>query len=122
MRSPEGEGVVEQIDGVIELEGHLYLVEMKWLRERVGVRDVSEHLVRLFGRGDMRGIFISASGFTDPAVATCRDALAQRVNVLCGLDELALLLERGADLKRYLKAKVEAASLDKQPLFRPLLD
>jgi hypothetical protein len=42
--------------------------------------------------------------------------------LLCGLDELAFLLERGADLKGFLRAKVEAAALDKQPLFRPPVD
>ena len=26
----EGEGIIEQIDGVIEIDGYLYLVEMKW--------------------------------------------------------------------------------------------
>ena len=30
LRGSEGEGVLEQIDGVIEFGGHLYLVEMKW--------------------------------------------------------------------------------------------
>ena len=31
-----GQGVIEQIDGVIELEGEIYLVEMKWLKDRAG--------------------------------------------------------------------------------------
>jgi len=123
VRGPSGEGVVEQIDGVIEMEGHLYLVEVKWLKQPVGVAEVSEHLVRLFGRGEMRGIFISASGYTDPAISTCRDALAQKVNVLCKLEEFVRLLERGTDIGEFLKQKVEAAALDKQPLFHsPLLD
>jgi len=40
-----GEGIVEQIDGVIELDGEIYLVEMKWLKGTVGKGDVSQHLV-----------------------------------------------------------------------------
>jgi hypothetical protein len=31
--------VVEQIDGIIEFDSHLYLVEMKWLKNPVGVND-----------------------------------------------------------------------------------
>jgi hypothetical protein len=36
-----GEGVIEQIDGLIELEGHLYLVEVKWLNTTIGVSDIA---------------------------------------------------------------------------------
>lgn len=30
LKGQDSEGIVEQIDGVVEIEGHLYLVEMKW--------------------------------------------------------------------------------------------
>ncbi|HUJ13810.1 MAG TPA: restriction endonuclease, partial [Thermoanaerobaculia bacterium] len=83
LRGNAGEGVVEQIDGVVEIDGHVYLVEMKWWNEPLGVGDVSSHIVRLYGRGDARGIFISSSGYTEPAVSTCKDALHQKVVVLC---------------------------------------
>ena len=33
-----GQGVVEQIDGVVEIEGEIYLVEMKWLKDPAGPR------------------------------------------------------------------------------------
>ena len=36
-----GQGIGEQIDGVIELDGHIYIVEMKWLSEPIGVDKVS---------------------------------------------------------------------------------
>ena len=42
----DGEGIVEQIDGVVELDGEVYLVEMKWWDEPLGVETVSQHLVR----------------------------------------------------------------------------
>lgn len=41
----DGLGVVEQIDGVIELQGDLYLVEMKWWQDALGPGDVAQHLV-----------------------------------------------------------------------------
>ena len=52
IKGNEGEGIVEQIDGLIELDGHLYLVEMKWHADPLGVDLVSQHLVRVFNRGN----------------------------------------------------------------------
>lgn len=116
----QGEGVVEQIDGVIEFDGHLYLVEMKWWSQPLGVGDVSPHLVRVFGRSGARGLVISSSGFTEPAVSTCRDALQQRVCVLATLEEFVLLLEQEQSLVSLLRHKVRAAITDKAPLVEPL--
>jgi restriction system protein len=54
-----GEGVIEQIDGLVEMEGHLYLVELKWWNASLGIAEISPHLVRVFNRGGQaRGIFI----------------------------------------------------------------
>ena len=72
-----GQGVIEQIDGVIELEGEIYLVEMKWLSDPAGPGDVSQHLVRVFGRSSSRGIFISYSGYTEAAIGICKEALGK---------------------------------------------
>jgi restriction system protein len=44
----DGEGVIEQIDGVIGIDGHLYLIEMKWWDKPIGVPEISQHLVRIF--------------------------------------------------------------------------
>jgi hypothetical protein len=117
------EGVIEQIDGLIELDGQLYLVELKWWSSALGTGDVSQHIVRVFNRGGQaRGLFISYSEFTEPAVTTCREALAGgAVVVLSKLEELVDLLNKEADLKTWLKAKVTAAIVDKKPLFIPLL-
>jgi restriction system protein len=62
LRSDDGSGVVEQIDGVIELEGNVYLVEMKWWGEALGPSDVAQHLVRVYHRGHARGMFIPMLG------------------------------------------------------------
>jgi len=67
----EGEGIIAQIDGVIEIDGYLYLVEMKWWSKRLGKAEVSPHLVDVFNRGHVGGILISASGYTEPAIAVC---------------------------------------------------
>ena len=118
--SEPGQGTIEQIDGVIELDGHVYLVEMKWLGARVGVGDVSEHLVRVFNRSASRGIFISYSDYTAPAIATCKDSLSKVVVVLCTLQEFVLLLEGDGSLEDFLKEKIHGAIVDKQPFTRVL--
>lgn len=114
-----GEGVVEQIDGVVVLDGDVYLVEMKWWSQPLGVGEVSHHLVRVFNRNAARGILISQSGYTDPAVTTCRESLTQSVFVLAHLSEIVLLLEHGDSLADLLRAKVQAAIVDKNPLVEP---
>jgi len=115
LKGSENEGIVEQIDGVIELDGEIYLVEMKWYTKSIGQQEISEHLVRVFSRSDARGIFISASDYTQPAISTCKDALRQKVIILCGLREIVLALERELDIKQMLKDKIRAAIIDKNP-------
>lgn len=122
VRSDKGEGVLEQIDGVIELDGHLYLVEMKWLKGPVGKADLSEHLMRIYHRGQARGFFISASGYSPAAVDTAREALQHTVFALAEVEEIVLLLERELDLVHWLREKLRIAQLDKQPRVRVNLD
>jgi restriction system protein len=115
-----GEGIVEQIDGVIELSGVLYFVEMKWYKSPVGKPEMSEHLVRLISRAEARGIFISASDFTAGAIDIAREFLQHKVIVLISLQELVLLLERQDGLPEFLLKKVQAAQVHKNPYFKPL--
>lgn len=112
-------GVIEQIDGAIELDGNLYLVEVKWHEERLGTNEIAPALVRIFGRAGARGLILSASGFTEPAVIETTSALAHKVIVLCELEELVMLLEGRDDPVEWLRAKVHAAIADKKPLHRP---
>lgn len=109
------EGIIEQIDGVIELDNHYYFVEMKWWDKPIGVPEISQHLVRVFSRSESRAIIISASDFTAPAVTTCKDALQQKVIVLCTLEEIVFMMEKNIDLKDFFKRKVQAAIIDKNP-------
>jgi len=93
---------------------------MKWLKNPVDVSEISQHLVRIYHRSYARGIFISASGYTKAAIATCKEALQKTIIVLCNLEELVLLLEQERDLKEFLKSKVNASITDKNPLYEPL--
>ncbi len=109
------EGIVEQIDGAIEIDGQIYLVEMKWLSSNVDVGDVSRHLVRLHGRSNAAGIFISVSGYTKAAIDVCVGALNQKLLVLCKLEEFVNVIEAESNLKDYLKARITKAIVEKNP-------
>ena len=113
--SQQGSGIAEQIDGVIDIDGNIYLVEMKWLTKPVGVPDVSHHLVRVFNRSASHGIFISYSEYTDPAINICKESLSQAVVVLCTLREFVMLLESEMTLKEFLRAKIQGSIINKQP-------
>jgi hypothetical protein len=107
--------VLEQIDGVIELNGTIHLVEMKWLNSPVGMGEFSPHLSRLFMRPNAHGIFIATNGYTASVVAECTTALTMKTIFLCSLQEFVLLLQRQDDLIEFLKKKSHAAIVDKKP-------
>lgn len=116
----EGEGIIEQIDGAISIEGNVYLVEIKWTNKPLGKAELSEHLVRMFLKGGSRAIFISTAGYTDPAITMCRDALKSSVVVLCKLEEFVILLEREVELTSFLRQKIDAAIVHTNPFHEPV--
>lgn len=115
-----GSGVIEQIDGVVQLRGQLFLVEVKWEQETLGRDKVSSHLVRVFSRGLAGGIFISYSDYSSGAYKDCKEALRDKVIVLCRLDEFVRALEEGTDLTEILHRKIDAAIINKDPHFTPI--
>lgn len=112
------EGIVEQVDGVVEIDGHLYLVETKWWNKALGPPEVAQHLVRVFNRGHARGMFVTVSDFTPAAVHMCRESLSKATVVLCHLHEIVRLLEEEGDLLELLRKKIRAAVIDKDPYLR----
>ena len=112
---PDGAGIIEQIDGVVELAGHIYLVEMKWVKEPIGVEKLSQHLVRIYGRHDARGLFIASEGYADSAITQCREALSQKTIALISLHEVVRMLERQGNFVQLLNRKIQAATVDKNP-------
>ena len=119
IKGAAGDGVVEQIDGVVQMRGELFLVEMKWEQETLGRDKVSSHLVRIFNRNLAGGIIISYSDYSSAVIQDCRDALAQKTVVLCRLEEFVRALDKGTDLKAILEQKIDAAVIHKNPLFTP---
>jgi restriction system protein len=121
LRGEPGEGVVEQIDGVIRVDAPC-LVEMKWLAGAVRTDESAQHLVRVYHRPEaVRGLLISANGFSDGVVGQHRDAIVKgRIVALCGLDEIVRLLDEEADLGVFLRTKMERAATHRDPYYRPL--
>lgn len=114
-RDPDSSVIVEQIDGVIELNGQIHLVEMKWLNIPVGIGEFSPHLSRLFMRANAHGIFIATNGYAASVISECRNALTQKTLFLCSLQEFVMLLQRQGDLLELLRKKSHAAIIDKNP-------
>jgi len=111
-----GDGIVEQIDGIIEIDNQIYLVEMKWKKESVGSDDIYAHLGRIYHRANAHGIFISASGYAPSALLAAKEALAKNaLLVLFDLEEFVKVIEGEIDFKKYSTDKIKIAIIEKDP-------
>jgi hypothetical protein len=113
------EGIIEQIDGVVEIKGQIYLVEFKWWNKPLGPGEVAQHIMRVFTRGgSARGIFFSYTEFTSAAITMFEEALTRGATVVAGnLEEIvtALNSQEVNPLSSLLKAKIDAAIIEKKP-------
>jgi hypothetical protein len=111
----DGIGIVEQIDGVMELDNHLYLVEAKFWSENLGVGDVAQHMVRVASRSEMRGLYVVHPGFSEAAIRSVADALQRGVFILGTVEELVHVFEADGSISEWLRAKLRHAMIDKDP-------
>jgi restriction system protein len=118
IKGDEAKGIVEQIDGAVEIDGMLYLVEMKWWETAIGRQELAPHLVSVYGRGNVGGIFISYSGFAPAAIEDAKTGLAQKIFVLTELQEIVQVVDREADLKVFFKEKINRAKTDRNPFYK----
>ena len=118
LKGEAGQGIIEQIDGAVEIDGVLYLVEMKWWDKPIGRQEIAPHFVSVYGRGDVGGIFISYSGFSPAAIEDAKTGLAQKVFVLTELQEIIQIIDREADLKAFFKEKINRAKSDRNPFYK----
>lgn len=109
-KGEEGE-TLEQIDGAVEIGNHLYLVEAKWHRAPVDVQAVQVLLSRLFIRPDVRGILVSASGYTGPASHLRDQAASQKVLLLITLSEILEALSNDDSIASVIKNKADRAAM-----------
>ena len=112
----EANGLVEQIDGVVEFDSELYLVELKWWSQRLGPADMAQHMLRVFARGHARGIFIANPGFTDAAIDSVREHLHRAaLHPAPRLEEVVRILHDEVSVRDWLRPKLRAAQLEKRP-------
>jgi hypothetical protein len=112
----QGEGIIEQIDGIIELDNSIFLVEMKWKKDPIGNDDIYAHLGRIYHRANAHGIFISASGYSPSGISAAKEALIKNaLLVLFDLEEFVKIIEQEDDFKKYLRDRIQSAIIDKDP-------
>lgn len=112
----QGEGIIEQIDGIIDVDNTIYLVEMKWKKDSIGSDDIYAHLGRIYHRTNAHGIFISASGYSPSAIIAGKEAqLKNALLILFDIEELVRIIEREEDFKAYLRERIQNAIINKDP-------
>jgi restriction system protein len=114
-----GEGILEQIDGIIEIDYQIYLVEMKWTKCPIASNDIFAHLGRIYHRTNAHGIYISASGYTPSGIEAAKDALkGNALLVLFDLEEFVNIMQNEIDFNQYLRDKIKYAIIEKNPFVR----
>lgn len=107
--------IYEQIDGVVELNNYLTLIEMKWENSPIGVDKVSRFMTRIFLRNNVDGILISYSSFTDTASPIVRDGLNQKTVALVDLQDICKLLTLKKDIPTYFTFLIREVRLNRNP-------
>lgn len=114
-----GEGVLEQIDGIIEIDYQIFLVEMKWTKSPIASNDIFSHLGRIYHRTSAHGIYISASGYTASGIEAATEALnGNALLILFDLEEFVKIMENEIEFNQYLRDKIKRAIIDKNPYIK----
>lgn len=106
--------VGEQIDGAIKYDSHYYLVELKWEKKLAAHEQVSSLYLKVEGKMDAKGIFISMEGYSKEIVESLPKGKELKVlfldgthisNVIFGNYTFQELLERAIN-QATLKANI----------------
>jgi hypothetical protein len=100
--------VGEQIDGSFELQGETYLLEAKWINQKIGIGELGTFAAKLNQKASWtRGLFISFHGFTKEGLVAF--GRGQRLVAMEGRD-LFEALGRGIGIDRLISQKVRHAA------------
>ena len=75
----------EQLDGAIKFESHYYLIELKWTSKKVNIQDLGSFYIKVEGKMDSVGIFISMNGFSDEIIHSLPKGRKLKVIFLDGI-------------------------------------
>ncbi len=100
----------EQIDGAIKHDGHYYLIELKWTKDKVGQADIGNFCFKVDGKMDSRGLFLSMAGFTDGVIEALPKGKSLKILLLDGV-HLANVIFGHYTFQELLEHAVSQASL-----------
>jgi len=60
----------EQIDGGIKYDGHYYLLELKWTKDKTSQSEIASLYLKVDGKFEARGIFISMNGYSSEVLTS----------------------------------------------------
>lgn len=104
----------QQVDGSIELNKSIYLIEAKWKKKKISKPDVVQFQKKVEERsGITRGIFISLSGFSDEAINP--SGLGRTKIILVEVKEIKDILTKRVSLKKMLEDKVRILAEEGKP-------
>lgn len=96
----------EQIDGSFELDNEIYLVEAKWESKKISEAPLLVFRGKVEGKSSVtRGVFISLSGYTDPALTAITQGKQPNFFLMDGYD-LSVVLEGQIHLDALLRSKL----------------
>jgi Mn-dependent DtxR family transcriptional regulator len=99
----------EEHDIVLHREREYYLIECKWHNEPIGAKTVREFRDRVLARVGVRGILISMSDFTTPAIRDVESRLSDCMILLFGRKDIDALFEGITTFTGLLGEKFNAA-------------
>ena len=107
----------EEIDLVIHQDREYFLVETKWERDPVEASAIREFHGKLASRVDVRGLFLSMSGFTSGAVSVAESFASSRIILLAGPNDTHALFIQRKTFDDLLNEKYDALAASKKAVF-----
>jgi Restriction endonuclease len=96
----------EQIDGSFELDGQIYLLELKWEQNPLPEADLLVFRGKIEGKSTFtRGVFIALNGISDQARDAITRGKAPSFFVMDGYD-LMMVLSEAVNLTHFLRQRV----------------
>lgn len=102
--------VGEQIDGALKYDGHYYLVELRWRAAKADQQAVAGLYLKVEGKFEARGIFISMNGFSQELIQCLPKGKEIKVILLDGM-HLANVLSGQYTFQELLEHAISHASL-----------
>ena len=100
----------EQIDGAIKHDGHHYLVELKWVKDKCNQANIASLFMKVEGKLEARGIFVAMEGYSSEVVESLPKGKNLRVLLLNGV-HLANVIYGVYTFQELLEHAISYASL-----------